>query len=75
MLHLQGLETLPAIGNRLKRALLLTSGFQLPVDIGEVIEAAGDLRCPIERRAIIQHQLSEDFIDAVQLLQASGAIE
>ena len=45
------------------------------MNIGQIIEAAGDFGSPHEGGAVIQYQLAKDLIDAVELLQAGSAVE
>ena len=55
--------------------MLFSGGFQFAVDRGQVVKLTGHLCRPVERRVVIQHQFPEDFVDAVELLQARGAVE
>ena len=45
------------------------------MDRREVIKLPGHLRSALKRRGIIQHQLAENLIDTVQLLQTYRAIQ
>ena len=59
--------------NGQQRLVLLAGRFQFAVDCSQVVELAGHLGRPVKGRVIVQHQLAEDFVDAVELLQARGS--
>src|ERR1700738_1162091 len=65
----------PAVCDRLERLLLLPRDLELSVDRSQVIELLGHLRGALERGSVIQHQLAEHLVDAVELFEAGSTIE
>ena len=61
--------------NGSQRLLLPASGFELGVDGGKVVKLFGYFPGTIEGGMIIKHQLTKNFVDAVDLLQARSPVQ
>ena len=55
--------------------MLFAGGLQFAVNGCEVIEFAGHFGGPVKGGVVFQHQLPENVVDAVELLEAGGAVE
>ena len=72
---LRPLRLVRHVAQRQQGQVLLVGQRQLGVDHRQLVEIGGDLQGFLIGRLVVEHQLPKDLVDAVELLQAGGAVE
>lgn len=71
----QPLVLFPVLFDGQQGVALSAGDHQFFVDGGEIVESPHDLDGALEHRVVLQHEVPEQGVDAVQLLQTGGAVE